>query len=159
MCCFTTLVKQKTLLSTSGNSTRENQQICRKWIVKHKTSDIQTRKKHLFLDIFSLNFHAPVPSLYQCASVSTPSLSAKRLPSSCEPLYATNTSHRKQETFIYEYPLHWVLLPTETHNRTLLFCRVLLKHDRHFDYQNQPLNMRMRVCCLVLHVEILLRPL
>jgi hypothetical protein len=27
------------------------------------------------------------------------------------PLYATNTSHRKQETFIYEYPLHRVLLP------------------------------------------------
>jgi hypothetical protein len=33
--------------------------------------------------------------------------------SSCEPLYATNTSNRKQETFIYyECPLHRVLLPT-----------------------------------------------
>jgi hypothetical protein len=31
----------------------------------------------------------------------------------CEKLYATNTSHCKQETLIYEYPLHWVLLPTE----------------------------------------------
>jgi hypothetical protein len=30
-----------------------------------------------------------------------------------EPLYATNTSHRKQETFLYEYPLHCVLLPTK----------------------------------------------
>jgi hypothetical protein len=25
----------------------------------------------------------------------------------------TNTSHHKQETFLYEYPLHRVLLPTE----------------------------------------------
>jgi hypothetical protein len=24
---------------------------------------------------------------------------------SCEPLYATNTSHRKQGPFLYEYPL------------------------------------------------------
>jgi hypothetical protein len=30
---------------------------------------------------------------------------------SCESLYATNTSNRKQETFLYEYPLHEVLLP------------------------------------------------
>jgi hypothetical protein len=27
---------------------------------------------------------------------------------SCEPLYAKNTSHRKQETFLYEYRVHWV---------------------------------------------------
>jgi hypothetical protein len=31
----------------------------------------------------------------------------------CEPLYATNTSHNKQEIFLYEYPLHFVLLPTK----------------------------------------------
>jgi hypothetical protein len=31
----------------------------------------------------------------------------------CEPLYATNTSHRKQETFLYEYPFQEVLLPTK----------------------------------------------
>jgi hypothetical protein len=30
----------------------------------------------------------------------------------CEPLYATNTSHHKQETFLYEYSLHWDFLPT-----------------------------------------------
>jgi hypothetical protein len=41
--------------------------------------------------------------------------------SSCEPLYATNSSHPKQETFLYEYPLHQVLLPTEnTHQRSVL---------------------------------------
>jgi hypothetical protein len=28
---------------------------------------------------------------------------SKLLPPSCEPLYATNTSHRKQETFLYKY--------------------------------------------------------
>jgi hypothetical protein len=29
---------------------------------------------------------------------------------SCETLYTTNASHCKQGTFLYEYPLHWVLL-------------------------------------------------
>jgi hypothetical protein len=39
----------------------------------------------------------------------------------CEPLYAINTSHHKQETFLYECPLHWVLLPTKImHNSKLL---------------------------------------
>jgi hypothetical protein len=89
---------------------------------------------------------------------------------SCTPLYATNTSHHKQETFIYEYPLHWVLLPTQKKkpNRTLLFGRILLKHGHHFDYWNQPLNMRMRyldchedVLCfyLVIHIENVLHQL
>jgi hypothetical protein len=80
----------------------------------------------------------------------------------------TNTSHRKQETFLYEYPLHWILLPTKTHNRTLLFSNSLLKHGRHFDYWNHPLNMCVcylerheagLCCCLVIHIENLLRPL
>jgi hypothetical protein len=30
-----------------------------------------------------------------------------------EQLYATDTSRHKQETFLYEYPLHWVILPTK----------------------------------------------
>jgi hypothetical protein len=84
---------------------------------------------------------------------------------SCVPFYATNTSHRKQETFLYEYPLHWVLwLTKNTHNRTLLFSSTLLKHGRHFDYWNHPLNMCMHICyldcleaelccCLVIHIE------
>jgi hypothetical protein len=88
----------------------------------------------------------------------------------CEPLYTTNTSDCKQETFLCEYPLHWVLLPTKTHVRTLLFGSILLKLGRHFVNWNQPLNMSMRVwylhchegglyCCLVIHIEDLLRPL
>jgi hypothetical protein len=86
------------------------------------------------------------------------------------PLYATNTSHRKQETFIYEYPLHWVLLPAKKEKRgtTLLLGSTPLKHGRHFDYWNQPLYMRVcyldchkaGLCCyLVIHIENLLRPL
>jgi hypothetical protein len=99
-------------------------------------------------------------------SVSTSSSLAKCLPPSCESLYATITSHRKQKIFIFEYPLHWVLLPKKkkTHKRTLLFGSILFKHSRHFDYWNQPLNMRIRVryldcheaglCCyLVMHTE------
>jgi hypothetical protein len=34
----------------------------------------------------------------------------------------------------------------KTHTRTLLFGITFLKHGRHFDYWNQSLNMRMRVC-------------
>jgi hypothetical protein len=54
------------------------------------------------------------------------------------------------------------------HNRMLLFGITLLKHDRHFDYWNQPLNMcvcyldchETGLCCyLVTHIENLLRPL
>jgi hypothetical protein len=105
-------------------------------------------------------------------SVSTYSSLDKCLPSTCEPLYATNTSHRRQEKFFCEYPWHWLLLPTKkhTHSSTLLFLTKLLKHGRHFDYWNQPLNMRMRICYLdcreaglwryiVMHIGNLLRPL
>jgi hypothetical protein len=87
-------------------------------------------------------------------SVWTSSSSAKRLPLSCEPLYATNTSHRKQETFLYEYPLHWVLFPSKKmHNIRLLFANILFMYGRHFDYWNQHLNMRMRVCYLDCHED------
>jgi hypothetical protein len=59
---------------------------------------------------------------------------------------------------------------TKKHNRTLLFGSTLLKHDCHFDYWIQSLNMRLRVCYLdchdaglccylVIHTENLLRPL
>jgi hypothetical protein len=70
----------------------------------------------------------------------------------CEPLYATNTSHREQETFLCAYPLQWVLLPPlkkKTHTRTSLFGIMFLKHGHHFDCWNQPLNIRMHICYLV----------
>jgi hypothetical protein len=89
---------------------------------------------------------------------------------SCKLLYAINTSHRKQETFPYEYPLQWVLFPTKKSNITLLLGSAPLKHRHHFDYWNQPMNMHMCICyigwheaglcCyLVIHIENLLHPL
>jgi hypothetical protein len=89
---------------------------------------------------------------------------------SCDLLKATNISHRKQEIFLYKYPLQRVLLPPKTHNRTPIFGGILLKHGRHFDYCNPPLNLSMLVCYLdchesglccylVIHIENLLRPL
>jgi hypothetical protein len=88
----------------------------------------------------------------------------------CVPLSATNTSHRKQETFLHVYLLRWVVLPTKKQSRKLLLCSILLKHGRQFDYWNQPLNMPMRVCYLdrreaglccylLIHIESLLLPL
>jgi hypothetical protein len=155
--------------------------------IKLKTSDIRTWEKHLFLDISSINTDILVPSLYQCVETRNIELFwllSRPLPhlrlnifviietfaTKPEKLYATNTSHRKQETFLYEYPSRCVILPTKTHNKTLLFGSTILKHGRHFDYWNQPLNMRQRVCCLdfhvaglccylVMHIEDLLRPL
>jgi hypothetical protein len=58
--------------------------------------------------------------------------------------------------------------PQKTQNKTLLFGNTLLKHNRHFDYWNQPLNMRIcyldcheaGLCCyLVTHMQNLLHPL
>jgi hypothetical protein len=65
---------------------------------------------------------------------------------SCKSLYAKNISHSKQEIFIYENRLHWVLLPIETHKKTLFFGSIVHKHGSYFDYWNQYLNMRMHVC-------------
>jgi hypothetical protein len=61
---------------------------------------------------------------------------------------ATNTSHCKQEIFLMSIPCIEPFSPQKTHNRTLLLVSTLLKHCRLFDYWNQPLNMRIRVCCL-----------
>jgi hypothetical protein len=101
--------------------------------ITRKICDIRIWKKHPFPDISSTNIDTLVPSLYQwvetcgievfvcclshvCISVS----SAKRLPPSCEPLYAINTSHRKQETFMNILCTEF-FFPTKTHSRTLLF--------------------------------------
>jgi hypothetical protein len=124
--------------------------------MKPKTCDIRSWKKHLFLDISSINIDTLAPSLYQCVATRSTEifrLSSQPLPHlvghhlrlskvfrrisrpSCEPLYATNTSHRKQETFPNEYPLHSSLLPTKNvHNRTLPFNSTFVRHGRNFDY-------------------------
>jgi hypothetical protein len=101
--------------------------------IKRKTCDIETWGKHLFLGISSTNIDTLVPSLYQCVetrSIEVFWLLSQSLPHmvghhlelsnllericrpSCEPLYATNTSYRKQETLLYEYPSNSALLHT-----------------------------------------------
>jgi hypothetical protein len=81
----------------------------------------------------------------------------------------TNASQRKQETLLYAYPLHWVILPTKRTTKRWS-SPIYSKQGRHSDYWNRSLNMRMRVCyqncyaaelcCyLVMHIENLLRPL
>jgi hypothetical protein len=62
---------------------------------------------------------------------------------SCEPLYATNTSHRKQEIFLYEYQLHWIYFFFTNAQQMMLSGSTLLTHGRHFDHWNQPLHIRM----------------
>jgi hypothetical protein len=99
-----------------------------------------------------------VPSLYQCVETRSTEIfwllseplhhlvgSTFESPS-CEPRYATNISHQKNEPFLYEYPLHWVILPTKTHYTTVFFGITLIKHGRRSFYE--PLNMSMRVCYL-----------
>jgi hypothetical protein len=158
--------------------------------IKREACDIRTWKEHLFLDISSTNIATLVLSLYHCIEtrcvevfwpLSQPlahfighhlrlanglERNSRR---NCEPLYATNSSHRKQETFLYEYALS-LFASKNPHKRTLPFdCRIL-KHDRHFDCWNQLLNMGMCICYLdcheaglccylVIHLENLLRPL
>jgi hypothetical protein len=122
---------------------------------------LEPGKKHLFLDLSFTNTDTLVPSLYQCVETSSievfwllfqPIRHNRNVSrSSLEPLYATDTSHRKYERFLYDYLLHWVLLPTKTHIGTLISGITPLKHGRHFDYWNQPLNMRMRICYLDWH--------
>jgi hypothetical protein len=70
---------------------------------------------------------------------------------SCEPLYATNTSHRKQETFLCYVLCIESFSTTKSYNKTLFLGSTLLKHGRRFDYWNEPLNIRMRVCYLSCH--------
>jgi hypothetical protein len=124
-------------------------------------------ENNLFLDISSTNIDTLVSSLYRCVetrsievfwllSHSLPHLIGRHLklsnvnerisqPSS-EPLYATNTSHHIHDTFLYEYPFHWVVLLTKNAQQN-----DALRYFRHFDYWNQPLNMSMRVCYLYCH--------
>jgi hypothetical protein len=138
-------------------------------------------KKHLYLDISSTNNDTLVPSLchvrrnLQHRSLLTVISATFEHPwenFSTQFWTALSDKHlpRLIENFLYEYPLHWVFLPTKTHNRTLLFCIILLKHSRHFDDWNQSMNMCMRVCYLdcheaglccylLIHIENLLRPL
>jgi hypothetical protein len=134
---------------------------------KRKMCDFRNWQKRLFFYIDTL-----VPSLYQFVEsrnieefwlfseplphlwVISETFTAKMaiFPPSCEPLYSSNTSHLKEGTFVYEYPLHRFLwLSKMKQNKSLLFGSIFFKHGRHFDYWNRPLNMRMRICYLDYH--------
>jgi hypothetical protein len=54
-------------------------------------------------------------------------------------------------SFFYKQETSSPFAKKKTHNRTLLFGSVLLKHGHHFEYWNQPLNMRMLVRYLDCH--------
>jgi hypothetical protein len=135
--------------------------------IKRRTCDIWNWENYLFLAISSTNTDTLALYLYQCfetrsievffnvvSANSAPPFHYLRISNilerisrpNCEPLYTTNTSDCKQETFLCEYPLHWVHLATKkkTQNNKLLFGITPLKHGCHFDYWIQ----RMRVCYL-----------
>jgi hypothetical protein len=80
-----------------------------------------------------------------------------------ELLYPTNTSHRKQETFLYEYSLHWVLLPTKK-RRTTERCSSVIHSSSTVAILTTETSLldcyEDGLCCyLVIHIENLLRPL
>jgi hypothetical protein len=124
--------------------------------IKRKTCDIETWKKRLFLDISSTNIDTLVPSLFQCVETRSTEvfwLLSQPLPylhfnffvvsdmfstvldPLSGPLYTTNTSHLKQETyFVNILSTEFFAHKRKTHNRTLLLGSTLLKHGRHFDY-------------------------
>jgi hypothetical protein len=71
---------------------------------------------------------------------------------------------------VYDYLYIETFCQQKINDGTLLLGSILLKRGRRFEYWNQPLNTRMRVCCLdcheaglccylVIHIENLLRPL
>jgi hypothetical protein len=69
---------------------------------------------------------------------------------SCEPLYATNTSHRKQDTFFRNILRIYSFRLKETHKRTLLFRTAPLKHGLH-------LNTRSKTTSKHAHARLLPR--
>jgi hypothetical protein len=77
---------------------------------------------------------------------------------SCEPLYMVITSHWKQEHLFMNILCIESFYPQNMYNRTLFFGSLLLKHGHNFDYWDQPLNMRMSICYLVIHIENLVCP-
>jgi hypothetical protein len=126
-------------------------------------------KKHLFLNISSTNTDTFVPLLYQyIENRSTDVFSTVVLVTSMpqfQPLHhQRNVCHPVVNIFTWQtFPTinrkHFFMnilciesfCSQETHNRTLLFSNPLLKHSRHFDYWNQPLNLHMCICYLDCH--------
>jgi hypothetical protein len=153
--------------------------------IKLKICDIRTWQKHLFLDI-SPHQHwytcpialpmRPKPqhrSLWMLSTSAPPFQPLRHQRNVCHTIVnrltrqTLPTVNRKHIFMNIHYTESFC--PQKTYKRTLLFGNIL-KHDGHFDYWNQPLNMRMLVCYLncheaglccylVIHIENLLRPL
>jgi hypothetical protein len=105
-----------------------------------------------------------------CTSVSNSSSSVKRLHLVVNRFTRQTLPIVNRKYFCMNILFIGSFCPLKTHNRTLLFGNILLKHSRHFGYWNQPMNMRLCVCyrdcheaglccCLVIHIENMLRPL
>jgi hypothetical protein len=126
------------------HTTRESQHIGHKCMQNVKHAIFEPGKKRLFLNISTTNIDTRVPSLYQsvetrCIEVfwllsqPLPHLVGQRLRlsnvlerisrPSCEPLYGTNISHPKQETFLhFPYNISFTLSPFAHKNRTRERC-------------------------------------
>jgi hypothetical protein len=160
--------------------------------MKRKACDIRTWEKRLFPGIYSTNIDTlihwytwpialPVRrnsaawKTFDCClshlqtSISNSLSSAKRFHPVVKRFTRQTLSNVKRTHFIINVPLTESFCPQKAHNRSLFFVTTLLKHGCHFDYWNQPLNRRMRVCYLecpegdccylVIQIENLLRPL
>jgi hypothetical protein len=88
----------------------------------------------------------------------------------CEPVYVTTLPTVNMKHFLMNILCIESFCTQEKHNRTVFFGSTLFNHGRQFDWRNQSLNMRMRVCYLdchgadlccylVIHIENLLLPL
>jgi hypothetical protein len=84
-------------------------------------------------------------------SVSTSSTSAKRLPTRGKRFKRQTLSIVNRKHFFMNILCTQSFCSQKTHNRTLLFGSIHLKLGRYFEYRNQLLNLRLRVCYLECH--------
>jgi hypothetical protein len=95
---------------------------------KHRTCDNQTWKELFLLQISYTNIETHVPSLYECVEtrsidvfdcclsqfpISVSSSETFESPWDNFSTQLRTASHQKEEISLNEYPLHWVLFPTE----------------------------------------------
>jgi hypothetical protein len=156
--------------------------------IKRKTCDIRSWKKNIYFSTYpppkryTYPITLPVLRNPQHRSLLTV-VSATSAPPFVPLRHRRNVCHRVMDRFTRQtlptankkhffMNILWIesFCPQKTHIRMLLYGSILLKHGRHFDYWNQPLNMCLRFCCLecheaglccylVIYIENLLRPL
>jgi hypothetical protein len=127
--------------------------------VKRKTCDIRNLERniyfptcppttwiHLSHSLTSVSKPEAQKSFHCCLShfnisVSTSSSSAKRLPSTCKRFTRQTLPTVNNKYFFMNILCTEFFCQQKSHNRTLLFGSIALKHRRSFDYWNQPMNM------------------